>query len=306
MLVIEESNNKFSPFINVLDELAILQQKKKSSNIFFDLIKNISSSKLQKDENDYQLYENKLNKLFEDFTTFNKKVNEKEFASLSSLEDIFSMINKSLQENIEYNKNTSCNFNALKFFSIDETLHSKLLAKLLNPKAEHGQGNKFLVEFLKLLKIEEPHKGDWSITAETGRIDVLLKRSSPPSIIIIENKSNWATDQQNQLYRYWYQEIYSKTKETNVSFYTDNLTKYRIIYLPPNEFKQPEPHSYSRPNEENWKNSNLPEQMPLTLEIRTFKEFITIWLENCICSLPESNHRMREYLKQYNEICKTL
>ena len=296
----------FSPFINVLDELAILHQKKKTTKICFDLIENISLSNIQKDKNDFQFYESTLSKVFEDFMTFYKGVKAKEFKSLSLLENVFSIINKSLQKNIEQNKHTSCNFNALKFFSIDETLHSKLLAKLLNPKAEHGQGNKFLVEFLKLLEIEKPEEGDWNITAETGRIDVLLKRSSPESIIIIENKSNWATDQQNQLYRYWHQEIYSKTKEINVSFYADNVSRYRIIYLPPNEFKQPELHSYSRPNEENWKNRNLPEHIPLTFEIRTFKEFISIWLENCISTLPESNHRMREYLKQYIEICKTL
>lgn len=213
---------------------------------------------------------------------------------------------KSLQDSIKVNEITSCNFNALRFFSINEQLHSKLLEKLLNPKAEHGQGNRFLVEFLKLLEIEKPNEGTWSVTAEMGRIDVLLKRLSPLSIIIIENKSNWAGDQQNQLYRYWFQEIFSKTNEKDAAFYDNNSNRYKIIYIPPNDYKQPEMNSLTRPNHESWVNANLPEVLPLKVEIKAFNDFIIQWLDNCISVLPEKNHRMREYLKQYIEICNNL
>ena len=147
------------------------------------------------------------------------------------------------------------------------------------------------------------------MTAEIGRIDVLIKRLHPEklkSVIIIENKSNWASDQQNQLYRYWYQEIFSKTKKKDTAFYDDNCNRYKIIYMPPNEYKQPELSSLTRPNQESWVNAKLPEVLPLKVEIKAFNDFIVEWLDNCISVLPESNHRMREYLKQYIEICNNL
>lgn len=54
---------------------------------------------------------------------------------------------------------------------------------------------------------------NWTVTAEKGRVDILLKRTHPHSVIIIENKSNYANDQENQLYRYWHQEIYKTIQE---------------------------------------------------------------------------------------------
>jgi hypothetical protein len=235
-----------------------------------------------------------------------KELTNKEKKALSVLTSDFYKTVKIIKENIENNKNTSCNFNALKFFAIDETLHSKLLAKLLSPNAEHGQGHIFLLEFLRLLEIESPTEGVWHVTTETGRIDILIRRLFPECIIIIENKSNWAVDQQNQLYRYWHQEIYNKTQQTSIGFYEENKNKYKIIYLPPKDFKQPDTHSYLRPNDEQWQNKNLPEILPLKFEIKAFNDFIVKWLDNCVLALPKTNYRMIEYLKQYTEICKNL
>jgi hypothetical protein len=259
---------------------------------------------------DFNRYTNidfsQFNNVLINFVTAYTNTTKKERGTLSFLLSEFLKVDKIIQNNIENNKNTSCNFNAFRFFKIDETLHSRLLATLLNPKAEHGQGDKFLMEFLKLLEIESPEEGIWYVTAETGRIDVLLKRLFPESIIIIENKSNWAIDQQNQLYRYWHQEIYSKTQQTRVTFYEENKNKYKIIYLPPSDYKQPDSHSYLRPNDEHWINKNLPETLPLKFEIKAFNDFIVRWLEKCIMVLPKTNYRMIEYIKQYIEICKNL
>jgi len=163
-----------------------------------------------------------------------------------------------------------------------------------------------LIEFLKLLDVEKPNEGIWLVTAESGRIDVLLKRLHPECIIIIENKSNWAVDQPNQLYRYWYQEIYSKTKQSSNSYYKENKHKYKIIYLPAKDFKIPDSHSYARPNDNLWINKNLPETIPLEFEIKTFNDFIVLWLDKCIDVIPSTNYRMIEYIKQYREICEIL
>lgn len=260
---------------------------------------------------DYSCYldvnASKINDVLNDLTGAYRGVLNREKKYFSELELIFIFINSIIQKNNEDNKINSCNFNVLSFFNIDEPLHSRLLVKLLNPEAEHGQGKLFLIEFLKLLEIETPENGEWIVTAETGRIDILIKRVFPESIIIIENKSNKADDQLNQLYRYWYQEIYNKTEEADSNFYKKNSNRYKIIYLSPNYYKYPEIHSISKPNEEHWlTKKDLPDKLPLEYEIKTFNVFMLQWLTSCINILPINNYRMIEYLKQYKEICYQL
>lgn len=204
-------------------------------------------------------------------------------------------------------------------FSIKETRHSKLIKFLLDTCASHGQGNKFLTEFLKLLNVECSKTDFWHIITEkytaNGNIDLLLYRKSPETIIIVENKSNWAKDQENQLYRYWYEEIYSLTKMSDRNFYSNN-NKYQIIYLPPNECKTYQGNSIlkpnGRPNEKplNLKSNdleiNLPDKVPMDIKILYFNDFIQKWIENCKKQLPETNHRVREYLTQYQLLCNSL
>lgn len=54
--------------------------------------------------------------------------------------------------------------------------------------------------FLEYIGFEKDEGNEeWIITAEEGRVDVLLRRQNPLGAVIIENKSNWAGDQPNQL-----------------------------------------------------------------------------------------------------------
>ena len=116
-------------------------------------------------------------------------------------------------------------------------MHSRLIANLLNPYGTHGQKHLFLNIFLDMLEIERNNDSDhWTVTAETGRIDILLKRDNPHSVIIIENKSNYAIDQDNQMYRYWHQEIYQAMKSRNLPddyILTPSPKFYQLIYLSP-------------------------------------------------------------------------
>lgn len=115
----------------------------------------------------------------------------------------------------ERNRLESSHLNVFQFFSPGETTHSRLLAYFLDPRAQHGQGTLFLAEFLRLLGISEPDSStahDWAVTAEIGRVDVLIRRVHPHTVVVIENKSNYAVDQPNQLYRYWHQEIWAWLK----------------------------------------------------------------------------------------------
>lgn len=192
-------------------------------------------------------------------------------------------------------------------FKIQETMHSKLIKFLLDSNESHGQKDIFLLEFLRLLNIESPEIGKWKVSAEQGKIDVLIERDTPHSVIIIENKSNWANDQPNQLYRYWYRAIYLKTKEVSPEFYKKNKHKYQIIYLAPNSYKCCNEQSLTKPQEDVYSlYRGLPNKIPMSIKNLTFDEEIQFWLEECKNMLPKTNHRIREYISQYQLLCKTL
>lgn len=205
----------------------------------------------------------------------------------------------------ERNRLESNNLNVFQFFSLGETTHSRLLAYFLDPRAQHGQGTLFLAEFLRLLGISEPDSGaahDWAVTAETGRVDVLIRRAHPHTVVVIENKSNYAVDQPNQLYRYWHQEIYLKQKAQHrpaVEIDNPPTSHYRLVYLAPATWKQPEAQSLRRP--EGWKEwgTHLPLVVPMAVEQHLFRDFVVRWLEKAVVLLPPGNHRLREFTRQY-------
>lgn len=200
----------------------------------------------------------------------------------------------------ETNRLQSFAFNPLSFFRIGETMHSFLIAKLLDPNGEHGQGQLFLKCFLEMLGIEIHQNENWIVTSEIGRIDILIKRKFPHAAIVIENKSNYAVDQENQLYRYWYQEIIlpNNYREDPIKFTTNN-PNYQIIYLTPTINKTPIASSLSQPMDFD---SSLPKEIPIVPTIWTFNDHIRKWLTKSIEKLPSENHRMREYIKQYIEL----
>ena len=106
----------------------------------------------------------------------------------------------------------------------------------------------------------------------------------------------------HQLYRYWHQVIYSKTRETSEDFYSKNNNKYQIIYLAPNAGKNLPEQTRLRPDD---CDKNLPERLPMEIKQLYFNEFIQEWLEKCQ-QLLEKNHRIREYIAQYQMLCKYL
>jgi hypothetical protein len=154
--------------------------------------------------------------------------------------------------------------------------------------------------FLEMLGIENPEAGHWTVTAETGRIDVLLKRKHPHSVVVIENKSNYAPDQQNQLYRYWYQEIYYPNIRHNksYSYKPEDSKRYQLIYLSPDATKMPADHSLMKPP---GLSDELPNRVPIEPRLLLFNHEIVRWLQKVLEHLPASNHRFREYVKQYIE-----
>ena len=119
-------------------------------------------------------------------------------------------------------------FSALNMCSDEVRLHSRLLATLLNPKANHGLENEFLKSFLTALGLPEDyitHCKEQIVerligeVTETngGRIDIILEDRG--HAVIIENKI-YAGDQPNQLLRYH-----------NYGVKTFGENNFKLVYL---------------------------------------------------------------------------
>jgi len=240
------------------------------------------------------------NRLFERFNNINSCFLDQVLANKIVLMQFYqkeakSFVSKFLElkrKSVKQNELTSSELNIFRIFGVGETMHSYLISILLDPNGRHGQGHLFLNLFLDALRVKRFSENEnWIVTAEIGRIDILLKRAHPHAVIVIENKSNFASDQENQLYRYWYQEIHN-------AFVNSPLTDeyYQLIYLSPANWKKPIENSLLRPL--NW-DKNLPEIVPLKLKILLFEEFIVLWLQKSLEKLPKENHRIQEHVKQY-------
>lgn len=150
-------------------------------------------------------------------------------ALLSKLSDLHEAEQKRIKQEEEEGKCFNV-FSALQLCSDEVRLHSRLLAVLLNPKAKHGLGDKFLKSFLLAIGLPQDYISDCKepiversvgeVTDTTGgRIDIILENSKQKHAIIIENKI-YANDQPNQLLRY---HNYGKEQ-----FGEDN---FKLIYL---------------------------------------------------------------------------
>lgn len=243
-----------------------------------------------------------LNKiLIHDFEQRLSKIRKSHNKTYVALLDAFSAFKIKVEQS---KKEYSSDFNTLSFFKIDEKKHSELLAELLNPNGKHGQGDLFLNSFMQISAINlKDTKNKWIVTAEKGRIDIRIKAHCPHSVIIIENKSNFAGDQENQLYRYWYQEIFLPNK--NNTILAEDSSRYKIIYLSPADWKIPTDLSITKPI--NWNEDwakDLPDKIPIQPIILQFDREIIKWLKDCESQLTRNNYRLKEFINQYIEIWK--
>ena len=198
-----------------------------------------------------------------------------------------------------------------RLMGISEPIHSRILHFLLSEDQLHGQGDIFLQLLLEMLDIETPKEGEWHASAELDRVDVRLVRQNPQSVVIIENKSNWAEDQPNQLYRYWYSNIHSTAEDCFPDHYIGN-DRYKIVYLVPKDIKQLSEQSLLKPSRDWFKElsdkeyESLPQRIPITPVVWTFDKHIDQWLEKCEESLEVENTPLRNFIRQYRTYCKQL
>ena len=184
-------------------------------------------------------------------------------------------------------------FNDLGFMSDEVHLHSMFLANLLNPKGSHGQREKFLEAFLKMLQKSFPAISadnlELDITnasvevekyigrqtdSEGGRIDIYL--TDGKHSIIIENKI-YAVDQYHQMLRYWNYGMSQKGDDTEKSFV--------LIYLTLDGCS-PSKESLGEGLKEN------------DIVCLSYKSDIRGWLDRCV-ELASRTPLVRETINQY-------
>ena len=94
----------------------------------------------------------------------------------------------------------------------------------------------FFNNFLELINIkDEKEYSNAEITNEEARIDILIK--SENKVIIVENKINWAPDQNEQLARY-----YEKIKNGHNGEQEREVEK--IVYIVPSKDKNPDAQTF--------------------------------------------------------------
>jgi len=160
---------------------------------------------------DYRL---SLERFFNEFSTFRGRFLE---GYTQRLERFFNDLSFRYRVANEVKRYTdrflASDFNLVGIFYPDETRISGILALLLNPKGEHGQGDLFLEEFVNTLKgfllnptpLEDltdfsAAKVSTEVSTYYGRLDILVEFPNRFAIAI-ENKP-WAGEQFQQLERY--------------------------------------------------------------------------------------------------------
>jgi len=132
---------------------------------------------------------------------------EKHF-DVSDLKEFFFKIEEIHSRINAINHKTSYLFNVFDLFCVDENKMSEILIFLLDPKANHGQGDIYLKKFFELFKINIKGSDDISVLREHKKIDILIRVGN--AFVIIESKYRGAKDQDQQLERYYNEIIQNK------------------------------------------------------------------------------------------------
>lgn len=225
--------------------------------------------------------------------------NNQRLSSITNLLDQIRILSKKSKEleNERLSRGYSFNlFQDLGLISDEVRLHSSIIATLLNPRASHGQKDKYLKAFIEMLcDIDKNMPMDFldtgnkqiSIQVEKsigplmeergGRIDLYI--TDTKHIIIIENKI-YAGDQPLQMKRYW---NYGMEKGGEGSF--------KLIYL----------SLYGNsPSKESL--GELKDEQYMCI---SYKYDIMSWLERCL-QLSAAQPLVRETIIQYMNTIKII
>lgn len=179
-------------------------------------------------------------------------------------------------------------FNLLDELKVNENAHSRILYKLFHyqdPKTKKYEfferfiafiSNKYPESDFKKIKVSNP-----TISTEEQRVDLWI-RDIGKYAVVIENKVNYAVDQEAQLERYIDKTIRLGFKEEEIF----------VLYLPPTYDKEPDKSSWGKYNQKEIQNKRY-----LNL---SFKDDILDWLKTKL--LPEikfKDHYLITGIQQY-------
>lgn len=135
-------------------------------------------------------------------------------STFSRLRKEYGVLSKRLSEQALVHAPTFNIFKILRLSRNEVRTHSAMIAELLNPSGNHGQGSLFLSAFVDMCVDKYPtfirpeemdDKFGWEITVEKitgkGRLDVVVGNTSLGYVLVIENKID-APEQPNQMERY--------------------------------------------------------------------------------------------------------
>ena len=181
------------------------------------------------------------------------------------------------------------NFNIFNILDLSskELVHSKIVAMLLDPKGEHGMGDKFLQLFRdtisKTIGTEKLDTIDFSDTtvktekySDSGRIDILITAKNKK--VIIENKI-YADDSLRQLLRYY-----------------NDFPGAVLLYLTLNG---------KRPNDVSIKDKEKELEEGIHYDCISYSRDILEWLKKCKKEAV-NNPCLRETISQYIFLLKQL
>ena len=201
-------------------------------------------------------------------------------------------------------EDVSLGFNAFALVSNTyhrENFHSDILAAILNPLSEHGEGALFLKQFLTFIADVAMGKGKKElakaiaslyvdeqvrVVREEGRIDIKIEAET--WAIIIENKINGAGDMPRQIPRY-IEDIEKSKKDVKA-----------VVYLTLSEEKDPDKNE--------WNDGDEQKVDPLLIPIIGFSEDASIknlvvgWLQPC--QLSAKQFETRAVFAQYERLIK--
>jgi len=180
-----------------------------------------------------------------------------------------------------------------------EPRHSKLLAYFLNPDEDHRCGTFLLGQLFDVLKALHVLPNDHEFLSDHCRvsqpefIDLLIERDweDEQFAIIIENKINWARDQDKQLQRY----------VTSVMKRGFGVKQIYVLYLPLTSHKNPDPNDV-----------DAIRKLGVNYEKITFETHIRNWLESVLHSKPNlewpaaMQSGMRDNLSHYLNLIRFL
>lgn len=212
---------------------------------------------------------------------------------MRDIQNLLTQVSIITKKNAEYLDVTGGRFNMFKILGVNhyETIHSSILAELLNPNGTHGLKSEFLQAFLEMINqdFNDSPKLSQSIrnfdcrnvkvrteeVIEDGRIDIFIE-DNQGHVMIIENKI-YAADQLLQLRRY-----------DNFLIKKYDSSNYQIFYL-----------TLFGSNASENSGSNVA-YIPIS-----YNKSILLWLERCV-NLSSRFPLVRETINQYINHIKKL